>query len=611
MHMHKEAIGQEWGHFARILTFMDLPMRRKFQLYAVGALFWFVVSIGVAALALTLSRGTYNMLVDQYIPAERTAVAMRLQIEEINHATQRISMVEGLTTLDDASADASTALNKFDTLLAAYAERGPATNFFTTMTHIRAALAETVPAFTEAHRARLTGGALSPDLPRGEIQRLIVDAHTAIDRLSTQAALDYAEGADNIDTILNLSMSALVLLLILEVALLLLFTRWMMRAITRPLSLIQKQIHALRIGAVDLSDKIEIISDDEVGELSEAFNGLMETVHGMTQFKQVIEEDKQVDEIYARLADVFVNRLHINACHIFEVTEDDQRLRAVDIPEITAELSCNELILSQCELCRATHTGHRVSSFDFPGICRQFTGRDRFEHVCVPMISGGRTTGVIQLLFDPSQATPDEVGTQLFEAESYIDQSLSVIDAKRLMQKLRDTSLRDPLTGLYNRRYMQEVLEPQIAGVLRREKHVGLIMCDLDYFKRVNDEYGHDVGDTVLKETARILQESVREADVVIRFGGEEFIVLLFDIEPGEAINVAENIRTRIDNHRFQLDTGTLHKTISAGVSEYPHDTDSLWRAIKFADVALYQAKGEGRNLAMRFTPEMWTEEEF
>jgi len=146
---------------------------------------------------------------------------------------------------------------------------------------------------------------------------------------------------------------------------------------------------------------------------------------------------------------------------------------------------------------------------------------------------------------------------------------------------------------------------------MRRNKQIGLLVCDLDYFKQVNDTHGHDIGDQMLKETASILKSSVREADLVIRFGGEEFLVLLLDLEPGMAVGVAEKIRAKMEQFKLPVGDSVLQKSISIGVSEFPHDTDGFWQAIKYADVALYQAKETGRNRVVRFTPEMWAHGDF
>jgi diguanylate cyclase (GGDEF)-like protein len=157
---------------------------------------------------------------------------------------------------------------------------------------------------------------------------------------------------------------------------------------------------------------------------------------------------------------------------------------------------------------------------------------------------------------------------------------------------------------------LQEYTEKIVAGVLRRGKAIGLIMCDLDYFKQVNDTYGHAAGDIVLQQTSKVIQQSIRESDIVIRFGGEEFLAVLLDISEGEGMIIAEKIRLNIQQLKIKVPEGVIQKTISMGVSEFPTDTGTMWSCIKFADVALYRAKEEGRNRSVRFTKDMWKEEQ-
>jgi diguanylate cyclase (GGDEF)-like protein len=169
----------------------------------------------------------------------------------------------------------------------------------------------------------------------------------------------------------------------------------------------------------------------------------------------------------------------------------------------------------------------------------------------------------------------------------------------------------DPMTGLYNRRFLQEHTAQIISGVLRRKTQIGLLLCDLDYFKQVNDTHGHDVGDRILTETSVILKNTVRDSDIVIRFGGEEFLVLLLDVAAGDSMLVAEKIRLGIEKMKVIVGDQVVQKTISIGVAEFPGDTDGFWQTIKYADVALYRAKDQGRNQAVRFTPEMWQHGDF
>ncbi len=131
-------------------------------------------------------------------------------------------------------------------------------------------------------------------------------------------------------------------------------------------------------------------------------------------------------------------------------------------------------------------------------------------------------------------------------------------------------------------------------------------MIDIDYFKMVNDTYGHDSGDIVIKSLAEILQDNIRKSDLAIRYGGEEFLVLLYNTTPEGAVQVAEKIRTRFNEKKYQFGSDTVEKTLSIGVAHFPAQADSLWKVIKFADIALYEGKHTGRNRVIEFEERMF-----
>ncbi len=382
--------------------------------------------------------------------------------------------------------------------------------------------------------------------------------------------------------------------------------------ITRPL---KKVISGLRDissgkGMTDLSKRIAITSMDEIGMLSAEFNGLMESINSLSVFKKVIEEDSSLEEVYGRLGELFTEDLGIDRCMIYQIGDKNeiQMIYPKDFDQEDA--LCSRDILEDSNLCKARRTGHIISSTTFRSVCREFIPQRGLVHYCLPAVVGGTSAAVIQLLFDKPES-PEAVRAmeaKVSKAEQYLSESLSVIETKRLMGYLRDSALSDPLTGLHNRRYLSEYAEKIVAGILRRGKTVGLVMCDLDYFKQVNDTHGHTAGDVVLRETANAIKQSVREADIVIRFGGEEFLVLLLDVREGETIKVAEKIRLAVEQLKVKIPEGVIQKTISSGISEFPTDATTYWSCIKFSDVALYRAKEEGRNRCVRFTPDMWTE---
>ncbi len=367
-------------------------------------------------------------------------------------------------------------------------------------------------------------------------------------------------------------------------------------------------------GDVDLTKRISITSIDEIGVLSTEFNGLMESINSLTTFKKVIEEDDSITDVYSRLWGVFTKDLGLQQCVIYEVDIIHHRMIPVFPLDLSEdELFCTADILDNADLCKARKTGHAISSPDFPAICRHFRQQDGTEHYCLPMTIGGGTVGVVQFVLPKAAAAGREFNERhIFKAEQFIKESLPVIEAKRLMQTLRESALTDQLTGLHNRRFLQESVEGICAGVKRRGKIMGLLMCDIDYFKQVNDTHGHSAGDKILQQTSHAIRSAVRESDQVIRFGGEEFLVILMDIREGESLLVAEKIRDRVYQTRFRIDgEQVLQKTISIGCSEYPSDCDAFWQAIKYADVALYVSKDRGRNRCTRFTPDMWSGEQF
>ncbi len=366
-------------------------------------------------------------------------------------------------------------------------------------------------------------------------------------------------------------------------------------------------------GQAVLTKRIAITSIDEIGMLSKEFNSLMESINDLSVFKKVIEEDDNLEEVYQRLGEIFTGKIGISRCFIYQV-QNAKNSMSLTYPSSfdQAEMLCNPEILDDNDLCKAKRTGHIITANFYPGICRQFTGEEGSIHFCLPIVVGGAPVAVVQFVFDAPATNFDKkaMETKVYKAEQYISESLAVIETKRLMSSLQDSALIDALTGLKNRRYLQEYTEKIVAGVLRRGKAIGLIMCDLDYFKQVNDTYGHNAGDIVLKETSRVISQSIREADIVIRFGGEEFLAVLLDVGEGESMKIAEKIRENIQQLKIKLPDGVIQKTISLGVSEFPADTETLWSCIKFADVALYRAKEEGRNRSVRFTHDMWTEQQ-
>jgi diguanylate cyclase (GGDEF)-like protein len=167
----------------------------------------------------------------------------------------------------------------------------------------------------------------------------------------------------------------------------------------------------------------------------------------------------------------------------------------------------------------------------------------------------------------------------------------------RLRATLREQSLRDPLTGLFNRRYMEESLDREIRRALREGYGLGVLMVDVDHFKRLNDAFGHAAGDQVLREIGHLLGTAVRGEDIACRYGGEEFVIILPKASLADTHRRAEALREGIKT--LQFDEPMRHypsTTISVGVAAYPEHGARADELILAADSALYRAKAEGRD---------------
>jgi diguanylate cyclase (GGDEF)-like protein len=356
---------------------------------------------------------------------------------------------------------------------------------------------------------------------------------------------------------------------------------------------------------------IPVITNDEIGQVALAANGLISDIHNISQFRRTIEADETTEEVYKRLANIFENQLDLDNYVIYEIDDTGETIEPVfTCPK---ELESDICQMSTANLCRAKRTGELVTSAGYPEICPVFPHSDIMTHCCVPMMVGGKILGVIQFLFlyVNTAERQKKVERSLLQARQYLREALPVIQSKRLADNLHNMAIRDSLTGLHNRRFLEGNINSLIAGIRRRNSQIAILMCDMDFFKQVNDEYGHEVGDIVLQSLAKILKNSIRESDQIIRYGGEEFLVLLIDCLPETAGEVAEKIRHMVEQYSFSHMGTILKKTVSIGISEFPKDTNGFWEAIKYADVALYKAKETGRNRVIRFHPTMWVTDHY
>ncbi|HDO7855981.1 TPA: diguanylate cyclase [Legionella pneumophila] len=254
------------------------------------------------------------------------------------------------------------------------------------------------------------------------------------------------------------------------------------------------------------------------------------------------------------------------------------------------------------EQCWAIRLGriHYAGSSRIELMCSHtmFAEQPELSLLCVPLMAQNDIYGLLYL----------EVGLEFDENQQLLITAFAELTALalanvRLRENLRYQSIRDPLTGLYNRRYLEDFLFKQLHQAERTKASFAILMLDLDHFKKINDTFGHDAGDLVLKELGQILNSDIRLGDIAARYGGEEFVLLLYDIDAQAAKMKAENLRSAISNLQVKYRAQPVGQiTASISISVYPDDAKSPAEVIEAADKALYQAKNKGRNKVILFS---------
>lgn len=214
--------------------------------------------------------------------------------------------------------------------------------------------------------------------------------------------------------------------------------------------------------------------------------------------------------------------------------------------------------------------------------------------ISLPLRARGEVIGVLTL----NSPKPDAFSEDIQQVLQIIEYPASVVvDNARLHERTKKMAVTDGLTRLYNHRHFYELLEQEFHRTKRYQASVALVMIDIDFFKQINDTYGHQVGDDILKELALVVRAQVREVDILARYGGEEFAALLPQTSLEQAKVVAERIREAVEQNEFSTSKGIIKITISLGVAGYPEmDINSQVELVQYADAALYRAKETGKN---------------
>ena len=363
---------------------------------------------------------------------------------------------------------------------------------------------------------------------------------------------------------------------------------------------INEHMEKLQKSLINIENTIDIfLTDHKSKEETDPIIDVENTVNRLAdiyKFRKTIEHDEHIYDVYKRFASILERKFNITN---FNFIEADTTNKYVEVVYINKELICNPV----GDGCRADRTNTLVDSCQFSSVCDSFHKKDKF-YLCVPYSISNDLDFIISIVSNTKEE--HERARSLFPfIQDYIDTAKPEIVSKKLMQILEKNAQTDPLTGLYNRKFLEIYIEKTLYNGIYKGKSCGVMMVDIDFFKLINDNYGHDIGDIAIKTIANTLLDVIQEKDVVIRFGGEEFIVIIADCNEGYLYNMAEEIRIAFSQQQIQANSETFSKTVSIGTSLFPNKNKDFWKYVKQSDIALYEAKQTGRNKVVKYTKDL------
>jgi len=356
----------------------------------------------------------------------------------------------------------------------------------------------------------------------------------------------------------------------------------------------------------DIRTNLSTFSSNNCTSETDPLNQARDVIHELSdiyKFKQTIERDLTKKDVYNRLVTILEDKFNIDNFAFYEIN-DIKLTRELIYISNNGQSICLDYVDSKAKDCRVYRTESDAISTEFKDVCQTCESKG-LEYLCTFF----NINNEVSLVLSFTAINEDEINrinNTIPNIKHYLEAAKPVIESQVLTEKLRDTSLRDAMTGLYNRRFLEEFIEQIMSQAKREGETYSVLMLDVDHFKLVNDTYGHDVGDDVIVEIGKVLQENIREADLAIRYGGEEFVVMLHNANEEGTQKIAKKIHKAFGDRIFKVGGGeTMQKTMSIGVSLFPIDGDDIWDCIKHADTALYVAKTTGRNKIINYKEKM------
>ena len=384
---------------------------------------------------------------------------------------------------------------------------------------------------------------------------------------------------------------------------------------------------AARLSEGDLKARVRVRGDDEIGMMALTFNSMAERLAAMVAAEQQAKEAlaNRVNELVAqrtRESDL-LNQIGelLEACFTVQeaytvvgqlfgqfFSEESGALfviigsrNLVEAGAVWGAVPAGDWCVFEPEQCWALRRGrtHLVADTGSGLVCKHLPSPLPAAYLCIPLVAQGEALGVLYLASPPApEAAPADLTEAKRRLAGVVAERLALALANlRLRETLRSQSIHDSLTGLFNRRYMEETLEREVHRAKRGQRPLGIIMLDIDHFKEFNDTFGHDAGDALLTGLSELLIANSRKADLACRYGGEEFILVLPEASLDDTRRRAEQLRELANSltvsHRGQP-LGSV--TISLGVAAFPDHGETGDAIIRASDAALYRAKRAGRD---------------
>ncbi|MGD0585731.1 MAG: diguanylate cyclase [Oryzomonas sp.] len=315
------------------------------------------------------------------------------------------------------------------------------------------------------------------------------------------------------------------------------------------------------------------------------------------QVSQTIAGCLELERIHHLMVEAVAREVGVG--HYLGFFQTDNQLELKEVRGLSSDSAdyYGRIVLSA--LPEKLPTSHRIDTLVLPAVA----GNAHEEACLIYVCNREMFHGVIVLFNEPGHRLPD-IQLERKNILFLLEQSSQAFENAETYSRAKDMLFIDDLSGLFNHRYLEIALNHELKRAERYSSHLAVLFLDIDSFKTVNDTYGHLVGSQVLREMGTLVQKAVREIDVVIRYGGDEFTIILVETECDIARMVAERIRRQIESHVFMATEGyNIRLTCSIGFACCPDDTLSKYELLEMADKAMYTGKSSGKNCVSHFSP--------